>query len=86
MSRTARYSFMGARGGSGPAALPCISARIVLFGSGDDDTPRVRYVRRPFQREPDFGAASVNYALKDLLATAEDPRQGRVAVGAPERP
>ena len=36
----------------------------------------MRYVRRPFQREPDFGAASVNYALKDLLATAEDPRQG----------
>ena len=52
---------------------------LVLFGSGDDDTPRVRYVRRPFQREPDFGAASVNYALKDLLATAEDPRQGRAA-------
>ena len=43
---------------------------------GGNDTPRVRYVRRPFQREPDFGAASVNYALKDLLATAEDPRQG----------
>ena len=59
---------------------------LVLFGSGGGDTPRVRYVRRPFQREPDFGAASVNYALKDLLATAEDPRQGRVAVGAPERP
>ena len=47
---------------------------LVLFGSGDDDTPRVRYVRRPFQREPDFGAASVNYALKNLLASAEDPR------------
>ena len=25
--RTARYSFMGTRGGSGHAALPCISAR-----------------------------------------------------------
>ena len=47
---------------------------LVLFGSGGDDTPRVRYVRRPFQREPDFKAASVNYALKDLLASAEDPR------------
>ena len=33
---------------------------LVLFGGGGDDTPRVRYVRRPFQREPDFGAASVN--------------------------
>ena len=47
---------------------------LVLFGSGGDDTPRVRYIRRPFQREPDFKAASVNYALKDLLASAEDPR------------
>ena len=61
---------------------------LVLFGSGGDDTPRVRYVRRPFQREPDFGAASVNYALKDLLASAEDPRQGgrQVRPGAPEQP
>ena len=59
---------------------------LVLFGSGGDDTPRVHYVRRPFQREPDFKAASVNYALKDLLASAEDPRQGgrQVRPGAPE--
>ena len=47
---------------------------LVLFDSGGDDTPRVRYVRRPFQREPDFGAASVNYALKDLLDSAEHSR------------
>ena len=40
----------------------------------DDGTHRVHYVRRPFQREPDFDAASVNYTLKDLLAKAEDPR------------
>ena len=40
----------------------------------DDDTHRVRYVRRPFQSEPDFGAASVNYAMKDLLAKSEAPR------------
>ena len=45
---------------------------IVLFdGSGH---PAVRYVRQPFQREPDFGAASVNYSLRDLLANGEDPR------------
>ena len=36
-----------------------------------DDTHRVHYVRRPFQREPDFGAASVNYDLGELLARAE---------------
>ena len=40
----------------------------------DDDTHRVHYVRQPFQREPDFDAASVNYTLKDLLARAEAPR------------
>ena len=40
----------------------------------DDETHRLHYIRRPFQREPDFTAASVNYALKDLLARAEDPR------------
>ena len=40
----------------------------------DDHTHRVRYVRRPFQSEPDFGAASVNYAMKDLLAKSEAPR------------
>ena len=40
----------------------------------DDESHRVRYVRRPFQSEPDFGAASVNYAMKDLLAKSEAPR------------
>ena len=39
----------------------------------DDDAHRVHYVRQPFQREPDFDAASVNYTLKDLLARAEEP-------------
>jgi hypothetical protein len=40
----------------------------------DDDTHRTHYVRRPFRREPDFGAASVNYELHELLALAETPR------------
>jgi hypothetical protein len=29
---------------------------------------RVHYVRRPFQREPDFGVTSVNYDFAELLA------------------
>jgi len=33
----------------------------------------VHYVGRPFQREPDFGAASVNYEFAELLARAEAP-------------
>ena len=38
---------------------------------GDQATPR--YVRRPFQREPDFGVTSVNYDLSELLSRAGDP-------------
>jgi hypothetical protein len=34
---------------------------------------RVHYVRRPSHREPDFGAASVNYDFAELLARAEQP-------------
>lgn len=40
----------------------------------DDGSERVHYVRRPFQREPDFGAASVNYDLTEMLSRAEPPR------------
>ena len=43
------------------------------------DPPRVHYVRRPFQREPDFGAASVNYALKDQAGQRGGPAAGRAA-------
>jgi SNF2 family DNA or RNA helicase len=32
-----------------------------------------RYVRYPFQREPDFGVTSVNYDLDELLGRAEEP-------------
>jgi hypothetical protein len=35
---------------------------------------RTHYVRRPFQREPDFGVTSVNYDFADLLSRAETPR------------
>jgi superfamily II DNA or RNA helicase len=38
---------------------------------GDRSTPR--YVRGAFQREPDFGATSVNYELSKLLALATEP-------------
>jgi hypothetical protein len=29
------------------------------------------YLRKPFSREPDFGVASINYSLDELLARAE---------------
>ncbi|MFZ1058238.1 MAG: DUF3883 domain-containing protein, partial [Candidatus Rokuibacteriota bacterium] len=40
----------------------------------DDDSQRIHYVRRPFQREPDFGVTSVNYDFAELLQRAEAPR------------
>jgi superfamily II DNA or RNA helicase len=39
----------------------------------DGDQAAPRYVRRPFQREPDFGVTSVNYAWRELLTRSEDP-------------
>lgn len=39
----------------------------------DGDRHRVRYLRRPFQREPDFGVTSVNYGFAELLERSEEP-------------
>jgi SNF2 family DNA or RNA helicase len=44
---------------------------IVEFMS--DDTHRVHYVRKPFQREPDFGVTSVNYDFRELVARSSKP-------------
>jgi len=39
----------------------------------DEGNHRVKYLRRPFQREPDFGVTSVNYDFGELLARGEEP-------------
>ncbi len=39
----------------------------------DADTHKVHYLCQPFQREPDFGANSVNYDFAELLARATPP-------------
>jgi len=39
----------------------------------DHENHRVHYVRRPFNREPDFGVTSVNYDLNELLDHADAP-------------
>ncbi|MFB3901925.1 MAG: helicase-related protein [Acidobacteriota bacterium] len=38
-----------------------------------DGSHRVHYIRRPFQREPDFGVTSVNYDFSELRAKGERP-------------
>ena len=39
-----------------------------------DGTERCRYLRQPFQKEPDFGVTSVNSDFAELLARGEEPR------------
>jgi hypothetical protein len=34
---------------------------------------RVHYIRKPFRREPDFKANSVNYDFAELLQDAQPP-------------
>jgi hypothetical protein len=46
---------------------------ILAIGIVDGDLVDLRYVRKPFQKEPDFGVTSVNYDLAGLLARSENP-------------
>jgi hypothetical protein len=46
---------------------------VVLVNAGVASEPR--YVRQPFQKEPDFGATSVTYKLTDLLEKSERPQK-----------
>jgi len=47
---------------------------ILAIVSVDGRYTECRYVRRPFENEPDFGVTSVNYSLKDLWTKGEVPR------------
>ena len=47
--------------------------RLAIVEFLDRAAHRVHYLRQPFHREPDFGANSVNYSFKDLLARAQPP-------------
>lgn len=46
---------------------------LALVEFGESGGHRVRYVRQPFQREPDFGVTSINYHFADLLARGSEP-------------
>jgi hypothetical protein len=43
----------------------------IVFVCDDDTVDGPHYLANPFQREPDWGAASVTYNIADLLARAE---------------
>jgi hypothetical protein len=46
---------------------------LALVEFQDGERHRLSYLRRPFQREPDFGVTSVNYDFAELLARAGEP-------------
>ncbi|WP_428940953.1 helicase-related protein [Fontivita pretiosa] len=46
---------------------------LALVEVDGDNAKEPVYVRRPFQKEPDFGVTSVNYELKELLRRGEAP-------------
>ena len=46
---------------------------IVIVNGDNHDGPH--YIRNPFNSEPDFGVASINYDLTDLLSKAVSPNQ-----------
>jgi hypothetical protein len=39
----------------------------VIFNGEQANGSEPRYIKKPFQREPDFAAVSVNYEMKELL-------------------
>ena len=43
----------------------------IALVDGDDSIDGPHYVRNPFDREPGWGVASINFNLSDLLARAE---------------
>ena len=50
---------------------------ILAIVTVDGDAAGPRYVRQPFQREPDFAVTSVNYNLNGLLSRATPPARWR---------
>jgi superfamily II DNA or RNA helicase len=85
-ARTGRLRFLEVKGRVSDAATITVTKNEILYSLNkpedfilaiveflDGETHRVHYVRRPFQREPDFGVTSVNYDFAELLTRAEAP-------------
>jgi len=85
-SRTGRLRFLEVKGRISGAATITVTKNEILYSLNkpedfilaiveftEREAHQVHYVRRPFQREPDFGVTSVNYDFAELLARAERP-------------
>jgi hypothetical protein len=83
---TGRLRFIEVKGRVAGAATITVTKNEILYSLNKPDdfilgivefhdggAHRVHYVRRPFQREPDFGVTSVNYDFADLLARGTPP-------------
>ena len=83
---TGRLRFLEVKGRVSGAATITVTRNEILYSLNKPDdfilaivefldggAHKVHYVRNPFQREPDFGAASVNYNYAELLAMASTP-------------
>jgi SNF2 family DNA or RNA helicase len=83
---TGRLRFIEVKGRSAAAPTITVTKNEILYSLNKPDDfilaiveftgmteHRVRYVRKPFQREPDFGVTSVNYDLAELLARSTIP-------------
>ena len=81
MPGTGRLRFIEVKGRVTSAATVTVTKNEILYSLNkpddfilaiveflDADRHRVHYLRRPFQREPDFAAASVNYDFAELLS------------------
>ena len=84
--RTGRIRFLEVKGRISGAATITVTKNEILYSLNkpedfilaiveflDGEAHRVHYVRKPFQREPDFGVTSVNYDFPELLTRAENP-------------
>lgn len=84
--RTGRLRFLEVKGRASGAATITVTKNEILYSINKPEdfilaiveflpsnAHRVHYVRRPFQREPDFGVTSVNYDFAELLTRAEKP-------------
>lgn len=83
---TGRLRFIEVKGRAAGAATVTVTKNEILTSLNkpddfilavvafDGENHRVHYIRKPFNREPDFGVTSVNYDLAELLVRAEAPR------------
>lgn len=84
--RTGRLRFIEVKGRIAGAETITVTRNEILYSLNKPDqfilalvefcadgSHRVRYLRRPFRREPDFGVTSVNYDFAELLARASEP-------------